>query len=104
MVRNLKIVNSRPSRPMRFCKKSTGPEDVSRTAKPMAKKTGIKTGNMEITQAQSKKRLAPDCDQALRCLPGEDFDDFETIQSFLEGRSQGRLSPTSEGIRCEEGL
>jgi hypothetical protein len=87
---------------MRFCRKSTGPEDVIRTAKPTSTKTGIKTGNMEITQAQSKKRLAPDFDQSLRRPAGEDFDDFETIQSFLEGRSPGCLSPTSEVTRCKD--
>jgi hypothetical protein len=86
---------------MRFCRKSTGPEDVSRTAKPMNRKIGIKTGNMEMTQAQSKKRLTPDCDHWLRRFPGEYL---ETIRSFFEGRGQGCLSAASELIRSEDRL
>ena len=89
---------------MRFCRKSTGPEDVSRTAKPTIRKIGIKTGNSEITQTQSKRRLAPDRDQWLRRFPADDCDDFETSQSLLEGRRLGCLSPTSEAFRCEDRL
>ena len=50
---------------MRFCKKRTGPDDVSRTARAIASKTGTSKGNASRTQAQSKKRLAPDRDQGL---------------------------------------
>jgi hypothetical protein len=57
---------------------------------------------MEITHAQSKNRFAPACDQALRRIPGVDLDDFETSQSFFEGRNPVCLSATSEVTRWED--
>jgi hypothetical protein len=75
---------------------------VSRTAKPTAKKIGIKTGNIDTTHKQSKARFTPDCDQGLSRFPDADRVDFDTSQSFFEGRGRGDLSPASGALRCED--
>jgi hypothetical protein len=46
---------------------------------------------MEMTHTQSKTRLAPDCDQGLSRFAEADRPDFETNQSFFEGRGMGVL-------------
>ena len=77
MVRNFKIVKFRPCRPMRFCRKRTGPADVSRTARATTNKTGTNRGIMAKTHTQSKTRFAPERDQELSGLPNMKTEESE---------------------------
>jgi hypothetical protein len=85
MVRNFNMVKFRPCLPMRFCRKRTGPADVSLTARPTANKIGMSTGIMAKTQAQSKTRFAPDRHQELRGFPNTRNEESEFGRNLWSG-------------------
>jgi hypothetical protein len=65
IVRNFRIVNVVPSLPIRSCKKSIGPGDVTQTAKATTNEIGTVRGREMRMQATSKKRFAPERDHLL---------------------------------------
>src|SRR6185437_114798 len=65
MVRNLKIVNGFPNRPMRDCRKMTGPGEERRTAAAIKNRSGTSAGLNNSTRVTSKARFVDDADHAL---------------------------------------
>jgi len=62
-------------------------------------KIGIRTGNIEITQAQSKTRLALDPDHGLRCFPNNICAGSDTKRCFGAATNFAPLSDPSEALR-----
>jgi len=65
IVRNFKIVKVRRRRPIRVCRKRTGPGEVNRIARPTTRKIGRRKGIARRTQLTSKSRFKRDCDHEL---------------------------------------
>src|SRR5574337_1305758 len=65
MVRNLKIRNGRPSLPMRFWRKKTGPRESSVMSEAITRKSGQESASPMNAKRKSKRRLTMDDSPAM---------------------------------------
>src|ERR1039457_6279802 len=98
MVRNFRIVKVWPWRPTRFCKNSTGPEDVNRTARAINRKIGTTRGSASRTQMKSNTRFVPDCGHELVCSWTKLIEEGELNLSFRWETCSPSTSSLSEKI------